>query len=455
MPLLQTTARQTTFRRVASTLLQASPAALLTGAVSVAFSIRMILVALIYRGLADSSPHFGGFGWEMGWVGGSIASGHGFSSPFWPQTGATALVPPGFPFLLASIFRIFGVYTLQAGLAILTLDSLFSALTCIPVYFMAKTVANPRIARFATCAWVVYPFSVYFSTVVWEWSLTALLFSTALAILLRLHTVHRVSIWIGFGLLYGLTALVNPSVLTVLPPLLLLVIWRRYRAALPWRRHTLLAASATLAVVLPWVVYASTAMGTFVPIRDNFWLEFYSGNSGDSFESNVAWTHPASNPVEMIRYQQMGETSYLAEKRSLAKDFVSQHPLWFAIATVRRFVRYWTGFWSFGPRYLHKEPLDVPNLFFCSAVSFWMLRGLRRLWHYRRSAAVPLAVLLIVFPLTYYVTHASMDYRQPIEPVVVVLATIGVLGIVDRPQHLLNPGSGVELAQEERLETLT
>jgi hypothetical protein len=33
-----------------------------------------------------------------------------------------------------------------------------------------------------------------------------------------------------------------------------------------------------------------------------------------------------------------------------------------------------------------------------------------------------------MFPLTYYVTHASPDYRQPIEPLIVVLGVVGVMG---------------------------
>jgi hypothetical protein len=36
-------------------------------------------------------------------------------------------------------------------------------------------------------------------------------------------------------------------------------------------------------------------------------------------------------------------------------------------------------------------------------------------------------VLIAVFPVTYYVTHPLMDYRQPIEPAIIVLAVSGSL----------------------------
>jgi hypothetical protein len=37
-----------------------------------------------------------------------------------------------------------------------------------------------------------------------------------------------------------------------------------------------------------------------------------------------------------------------------------------------------------------------------------------------------------LFPIPYYLTHASMDYRQPIEPELAILATAGMLAVRDR-----------------------
>ena len=419
-------------QQITRIFLPESPAALLIRAVAAAFLIRMIVVAMVFRSLPNPAEHYGDFGWELAWVARSIATGHGFGSPFWPLTGPTALVPPGFPYLLAGVFHLFGLFTLKSAFAILTLDSLFSALTCIPIYFLASHTAGTRIARYTAWAWVVYPFSIYYSTVVWEWALTALLFTTCLAILLRLHTIELPAAWAGFGLLYGLTALVNPAVLSVLPFLFLITLWKRHRAACPWFGRAALTTLTVLAVLTPWTIRTYSTMHVLVPIRDNYWLEFYAGNTGDTFESNAAWAHPASNDHEMQLYQQMGETAYLAQKHRLSAGFVAQHKLWFATATARRFCRYWTGFWSLNARYLHKEPLDIPNFFYCTAMTILMLRGTRRFWLYSRAVALPFITLLAIFPITYYLSHSSMDYRQPIEPVIVILATVGILGVLAR-----------------------
>ena len=69
------------------------------------------------------------FGWEMGAIGASLASGHGFSNQFGVPTGPTAWEPPLYPYLIAGVFLIFGVFTKASAFVLLVLNSVFSALT--------------------------------------------------------------------------------------------------------------------------------------------------------------------------------------------------------------------------------------------------------------------------------------------------------------------------------------
>jgi 4-amino-4-deoxy-L-arabinose transferase-like glycosyltransferase len=402
----------------------------LTLAVVTALVIRLIVMHFATSGLTDPSRGYEQFGWEMGWVARSIALGLGFSSPFIPSTGPTALVPPLFPYLLAGIFRVFGLYSANSGLVVLSLNSLFSALTCIPIYFTAQYSLGDRAARFAAWSWVLYPFAIYFSaTMVWDYALTALLFATCFCILQRLHLHHGIAAWAGLGVLYGVTTLSNPSVLTVFPFLLLYGVLRIRRVGGDWLRRGVITTVALLAVLAPWGIRNYRILHLVCPVRDGFWLEFWSGNTGDTFESNPAWTHPASNPIEMQKYQSSGETAYLAQKHVMAAAWVHQHPISFLAVSLRRAIRFWTGFWSFNPRYLQKEFFDIPNLFFCTSITILMIIGLRRSWRHDRRATLPYLALLAIFPFTYYLSHSSMDYRQPIEPEVIILASLGIFGI--------------------------
>ena len=428
--------------------------AFLGASVLIALLIRLIVVFFVVH---DSShtindTNFGWESWEMGWTARSIFLGRGFSSPFLPITGPTALVPPLYPYLIATAFRFFGMYTSGSAFAVLSFNSLCSALTCIPLYYLVRNSLKESVARIASFAWAVYPFAIYFSADrVWDYALTGLLFTCCLLAAQKLHLRGKLG-WAGFGLLYGVAVLSNPSIVTLLPFFLIIAIYRLWRTHSPWFSKALVASVAFILVCTPWTIRNERVMHANFFIRDGFWLEFYAGNNGDTTASNSAVKHPASNPAEMEKYQQMGETAYMAQKHDLAVDFVKHHPGFFAVATLRRIVRFWTGYWSFSPTYLKFEPFDLPNVPFCLFLMFFMVKGILRWRRYDRGALLPYMMALLVFPLPYYITHSSMDYRQPIEPIIIVLVSIGLFGT---GKKLISPEPTVEnsLVFEEACET--
>ncbi len=425
-----------------------------------ALLVRLVVVGFVFRDQTAPVDHHAQFGWEMGWVARSIALGHGFSSPFAPATGPTALVPPLFPYLLAGVFRVFGLYTAGAAFAILAINSVFSSLTCVPVYLSARYAAGERVARAAAWGWAVYPYAIYFSAArVWDYALTALLFAMCFYVGQRLHHRGGVAAWVGFGALYGVAMLANPSILPLFVIFLGLAAFRRREAAGRWRRQggvampaaAMLGGGAMLAAVVmlaPWTIRTYRAMGVVRPVRDNFWMECWAGNNGDLFESNAKWAHPASSAVEMRRFEALGETAYLSEKQALAVEFIGRHPGFFVRASVRRAGAFWTGFWSFDPAYLEQEPLQNADIFFCSTMTLLMLAGAFGLWRENRRRALPYVILIALFPLTYYVTHASPDYREPIEPEIVVLAAVGV-------ESLRRRRMGLGVQEESRVAVTT
>jgi hypothetical protein len=245
--------------------------------------------------------------------------------------------------------------------------------------------------------------------------------------------------WVGFGLLYGVAVLSNPSILTMLPLLLLIAVYKVWSVGGAWKTKALIALLAFMTAVTPWQIRNRNAMHADFFLRDGFWIEFYAGNNGDTHESNSAWAHPASSDAEMRKYVQLGEMGYIADKHRLATEFVTHHPGFFAVATARRFVRFWTGFWSFSAGYLKYEPLDVPNFPFCVFLCWALVRGVRRFWEESAWMTLPYLLAVIVFPLPYYLTHASMDYRQPLEPVIIVLVTVGLFGTADGRPSVYEP----------------
>lgn len=403
-----------------------------------ALAIRLMVVCFTYPSLPDANKGYEAFGWEMGWIARALASGHGFSSPYIPWSGPTAIMSPLYPGLLSLVFRAFGIYSLTSAFVILALNSLFSALTCIPVYFSAKYSLGERGAKYAAWVWAIYPFAIYFSAGrVWEYSLTSLLFTTSFCIAQRIHQSARPIAWIGWGALYGLTALSNASILSSLPFLLGFALYRAHRANKRWMLNGALMVLTFIAVLAPWTVRTYRVLGVICPIRDNIWLEMYADNFGNSPQDRTSppscdhRPYPASNAVEMKKYLAMGEIAYLAEKHSMSIDDFEHRPhyAFLVTKTLRRIVYYWTGFWSFSAEELRDQPETPWNVFHLSLITMFMLLGIRSLWRTNRVGLVPYLLLICAFPITYYLTHPTMDYRQPIEPAVVVLATAGAMSL--------------------------
>ena len=400
---------------------------LIPGIVLAAFIIRLVVVCFNYRDLPDADKFYEQFGWEMGWIARAMASGHGYSSPYWPWTGPTAMQPPLYPTLLSLVFRLFGIYSLTSGFVILSINSLLSALTCVPVYFSAKYSLGSRCAKIAACVWALYPFAIYFSAGrVWEYSLTGLLFTTCFCIAQRIHRAANPLAWLGWGALFGVTALSNPSVLSTLPFLLALALYKVRRSGGRWILLGSLTVFAAIAVLTPWTVRNYRTLGILCPVRDNFWLEVYDDNSGDA-SLDPSSAHPSSNPVEMRKFLTMGEPAFLAEKHTLAIDYLRKHPDFFIRKTLHRMLYYWTGYWSLSAQELREQPYEPANIFYVCCITFLMLLGIRHLWRLNRAALPHYLVLIAIFPITYYVTHPLMDYRQPIEPAIIVLAVSGAL----------------------------
>jgi Dolichyl-phosphate-mannose-protein mannosyltransferase len=397
--------------------------------VIVALALRLIAVLFLYQEQLSPDRDYFGFGWETGRVARSLALGQGFSSPLFGETGPTAFVTPVYAYLLAGVFKVFGIYSVQSALVILSINSLCSALTCIPIFFIAQKSFGPVVARRAGWAWALFPYGIAFAaTRVWGDCLNALLLS--LMVLMALHLAKSIAptLWIGFGLLSGLAALGNPVVFSVLPAL---VGWAGYRLRQLQMKSGLPAALALLAcmvVVAPWTVRNYMTFGQWMPVRDNFWMEIYIGNTGDTSDVVPDWTHPSTNSSEMEKFQRLGELGYIAEKRHLTLDFIAHHPATFVWLSLRRFGYVWTGFWSFSAGYLAVEPFEIPNMLFCTTLTALTLAGLRKAWCRRKAAAIPYALVLLCFPAVYYVTHPTMDYRHPIDPLNIVLAARAIAG---------------------------
>jgi 4-amino-4-deoxy-L-arabinose transferase-like glycosyltransferase len=359
-----------------------------------------------------------GFGFEMGRVGRSIALGQGFSSPYEGNTGPTAWEPPLYPYLIGGVFKIFGVYTYASAWVLLSINSLFAAFTTIPVYRIAHRTFGPRVALWSARTWALNPYVWYWSVHwIWDTTFTPLVLALIFLVALEMEQWPGWRGWALFGVLWGVGALANPTMLSFLPFCGLWVWWRRYRRGLRSLAGVVLCSLVFFLVLSPWLVRNYEAFGRLVFIRDDFGLQLRLGNNKLADGISIVTLQPNLNKLELEKFQRLGEIAYEADCRRLAFDWIRAHPGRFAVISLKRFFYYWNGL----PR-----PTDsvVPwdfrsSLFLASSVmAVW---GLMRALRQKRPAAWLFAGLVATYPTIYYFVFPHARYRHPIEPELFIL----------------------------------
>ena len=401
--------------------------------VLVALAIRLVVMVLLLPEQLEPQRDHWHFGYETGRVARSIAEGHGFSSPLFEDTGPTAWLAPVYPYLVAGVFKLFGVYTKASAIVLLSLNALMSALTGVAVFFIARISFGDRAAKWSAWTWALFPYAIYFPMErIWETWLATLLLCLLFLITLHLENEERLSRWAGFGALWAVAALTSPTVLAVLPFLAVWVIYRRHRLGRSWFFVNVVASVAFIVVTAPWFVRNYEVFHRFIPFRDGLGIVLRLGTKGKSDYWATYELGPWHNDAEWNEFKQLGELGYMDRKKQQAFEFIRANPGWYAWTTARRAVFLWTGYWSFAPEYLKEEPLDPPNIFLCTTLTLLALLGLRRACRTDWSGALPYALVLFSFPLIYYITSPEVYYRRPIDPFFVILAVVGAMSLAKK-----------------------
>jgi 4-amino-4-deoxy-L-arabinose transferase-like glycosyltransferase len=371
---------------------------------------------------------------EAGNIAFSLAKGHGFSSPWWQETGPTAWLTPVYPWIVAVVYRIFGIHTPHAFYAAVLLNIIFSAATCVPIYFIGRRIAGLGVASSSAWLWAIFPNAILIPYEwIWDTSLSALLMATILWATLELAESPRWRDWILYGVLWGFALMTNPALGSLFPVLLA---WAAYRAARD-QKITLLRPALALGIAIvcciPWSVRNYLVFHKFVPLRSNFALELWVGNN-DSYDENSQVVPPPDPAREELReYIRVGETAFMAEKWRTATVFIRTHPRLEAALWGRRFVAMWTGAENPVRAFQDAETSLVRIVLIGNFLAaFGTVAGIVVLILRRSIYAFPLAAIPVVYPLVYYATHASLRYRHPIDPVLLILVAIGVADLVGR-----------------------
>jgi hypothetical protein len=378
----------------------------------VAFALRVGFVRLVpYDVLV---PHTR---WEIEAIAHAVFTRGEFADPYALPTGPTAHVPPLYPIILSTIYRVFGL-TLTAGVVAWMLGAAFYAAMYAILPSIGERFGVGRqagiIAGCTGAVWVHWLSQVE--------ALAGLVLALLLAAFVRRWTDARTSlsrsVLLGIG--WGIAFLLKPALLPILLGCLGFEIWWR-RAPGAWHVAALVALGTVLALI-PWTVRNYHTFDAVFFVRSNFGLELRVGNHAgahadiDISQARVPLRHPRTDETEAAKLRAMGEIAYMRKARAEAVQWIRENPGDFLQLTFARIAYFWLG------------PLHDPFM------AFWttLLTGLAVIgaWHALPRMRDPQRVVTLIplagFPLVYYVMAYMPRYRIPIEWILLLLAGAAV-----------------------------
>jgi 4-amino-4-deoxy-L-arabinose transferase-like glycosyltransferase len=329
---------------------------------------------------------------EAGVIGRSLLVTHSFSSPFHDATGPSAWLAPVYPVLVSAVFVVFGIQTPASGLAVIALNALCSALVSVVLYKLGKEFLSESAGLIAGLFWAVSPAVAIMPMIIWDTCVSTLLTTLAVLYTLRLTAPEERAerkFSLGFaGGLWGLAGLSSPALLAPLP-FLGLWLWistRRLKAAAVF-------VSGAAMVLLPWTLRNYLTFHKFIPVRSNFWAEMSWGNLG--------WQNHATGGS--MEYQRLGEVQFGAVSKQRVVVYLHDHFGEFLQQTLHRSGEFWIipeGIWRF-------------SFFLTLTAVIGLLLMARK--HFKMASAF--GIILLTYPVVYYISFVFSRYRYPVEPI--------------------------------------
>jgi len=351
---------------------------------------------------------YGGF--EVAFVGASLANGHGFGSLFGDPSGPTATFAPLYPLLVGFAFRLFQVFSPSAAWFLFAINIACEVLILILLYWVGRRHFSPMVAFAASLFWAINFAVILYSVRIWYSSVSALLTMLALALYLHMRQVKpNRRMWVAYGVFWGVVALTNTAMIVMMPLAVVALFCRWGRAA---RRHALAALLVFGCTLVPWTVRNYIVFHKVIPIRGNLGAMLWYGNRPDVKSPHDEGMNPTQNLSERQEYLRLGDAEYAASRQRMAMHVIRQDPMRFVRLTWDR-VQY---FWAAAG--LGADHMSLMAALWSLLAFAGLLKVLRQDW----LLGMVLAGALVLYPLPYYVTLASTFFRYPIDPVVDLLA---------------------------------
>jgi len=350
-----------------------------------------------------------GDGFEMVALARNLANHGAYANPFLVlETGPTAANPPLYPLILAlfmKVVRIPSFVLLAAALGNVLVNALTAAwLPRISWLFYGEV--GPGIA--ASILWLMAV------ELMPSWDVGYTVAGLLFFCLFSAATVaeKRTILYGGLaGLLAGALFLLNPSSLLVfLPWIAYLLVFRKAPPKQTARYFCIVLAMVAL-VAFPWMLRNSQQLGKFV-VRTNLGMTLYASNCDCAKASLVEEEkigcyqshHPNTSLQEAQTLRDLGEVAYDRQRILDTRAWIRANPGQFLSLSRARVLQFWF------PRRV-EHPFKIGIIWCITVLS---IPGLALMAYRRERATVYVLLVLLIYPLMYYIIVSDVRYRYPV-----------------------------------------
>jgi 4-amino-4-deoxy-L-arabinose transferase-like glycosyltransferase len=280
------------------------------------------------------------------------------------------------------------------------------------VYRLTEVLFDDRRAALIAALFAaVYPHFIFFASVrLTETPYIFLLCGAFLLLYLERYAAAAV--------LLVLTILVRPTLEPLLPVLVFLFAWLVHgrSAGFALKRVAVLAVIYVV-LMTPWWIHNYERYGEFVRLSLGLGVPLYNANNPYITEGGRTYFQDLD---EKHGFDGMDSVERIKAMRAKGFDFIRENPGRFVELAGERFLRFWR-LWPYTDQY--KSPLTIATsvLSFVPvlALALWFLA--RRLaYDWRRLS--PILLFTVFLTAVHMVVVASIRFRFPIEPFLIVLA---------------------------------
>lgn len=385
-----------------------------------------------------TNPHT----YEYGEIAQNLLADEGFKCAMWfLPSELTAIRPPLYPLLLAGMMSLLGESALPAMIIV---QCLAGAAACLVALAVGRRFFNRATATLGAALLALYPHVAYYSKNIQPQCFSVLLLLGIVYLTVRLKDRGAERNALSLGALYGIAFLLEPSLCAFLPVSLVAA----FLAGLGERGNKIwiypaLVLITSLAILSPWTIRNWIVLDRFVPVRSDFGLNLYIGNSEWSTgtlrtpDGRPIWENIPPEERDAVAGMNTVDANRVFGRRAV--DYMVAHKTETAGRILIKTFRFWWPFeneaysYRTGPRPEGRFPLIrqltwafafFPGLL-GMALAFiqrWTWRKRLGLPGHHRASPALLFWLFLLYPITYALTVADgARYRLVMEPFFVLL----------------------------------